>query len=80
LLIYLAYFLVEAIDDFGRPDRNPLPNLYARILGWASQPAAPIGNHTPANVEAGAQRTPAATQNPRAKPGERKGSPDDEAR
>jgi hypothetical protein len=63
LLIYLAYFLVEAIDDFGRPDGGPLPNLYARILGWASQPAALIGSHTPATVEAGIER--AAETSPR---------------
>ncbi|BFU47461.1 hypothetical protein KRMM14A1004_56980 [Krasilnikovia sp. MM14-A1004] len=38
LLIYLAFHLADAIDDFSQPDRGPVQDLYARFLGWIPRP------------------------------------------
>lgn len=40
LVIYLAFHLADAIDDFGRLDRGPVPDLFERFLGWARWPTA----------------------------------------
>lgn len=35
LVVYLAVCLTDAIDDFGRPGREPVGDLFERFLGWA---------------------------------------------
>jgi hypothetical protein len=50
LMIHLAFYLVDAIDDFGRPDRGPVPNLYLRFLGWIWQPTAGTDRPSPATL------------------------------